>query len=170
MRDKTQNFIFYILVVLTGTLLTYWFNTVQDDILQVLLYPHARITELFHNIPMVYVKGMGYLSDEGTFAIGRECMGSKFMVIMFGMTACMFGKYFNGIKKAVWFIVSLIGALLVGILVSSVRIAGSVIFIHHPEFPLFHSGIGISLYLFALTASYVVLSKLLRSVYYEKSI
>jgi exosortase K len=82
----------------------------------------------------------------------------------------MFAHYFIGVKKAAWFIVSLIGAILVGVLISSVRIVGSVPFIHHPKFPLFHSGIGISLYLFVLTANYVVLSKLVRRVDYEKSI
>lgn len=167
MRDRIHNLIFYCLVLLAAALLPNWFNTMQDDILSILLYPHAHITEILHNIPMTYIKGTGYLSSDGSFAIGRECMGSKFIIIMFGMTACMFAKYFRGVKKAVWFIVSFIGAVLVGVMVSCMRIAGSIPFIQHPKFPLFHSGIGISIYLFALTASYVVLSKLIRRVNHE---
>lgn len=170
MSNKIQNIIFYILVILTGILMFYWFNTVQDDSLTILMYPHARITEIFYNLPMVYVKGIGYLSKDGIIAIGRECMGSRFIVIMFCMAACMFAKYFKGVKKAAWFIICLPISVFVGILVSCIRIVGSIPFIHHVKFPIFHSGIGVSLYLFALTASYVVLSKLIGSVYHEKSI
>ena len=170
MDDKVHNLIFYFFVAFVSVSLTYWFNTLQDNVLAILLYPHAMITRIFYNIPLVYVPGIGYASIDNTFAIGRACMGSKFIIMMFGMIACMFAKYFKNIKKVVWFIASLAGALSLGVFISCIRIVGSLPFISHPKFALFHSGIGISLYFLALTISYAVLNTLIRSDHYEENI
>ncbi len=170
MSDKVHNLIFYLFVAFVSVFLTYWFNTLQDNVLAILLYPHALITKIFYNIPLVYVAGIGYASIDNTFVIGRECMGSKFIVMLFGMTACMFAKYFKNIMKAIWFIASLSGALSIGILISCIRIIGSIPLVAHPKFPLFHSGIGISLYLLTLTISYAALNTLVRSDPHEKNI
>lgn len=169
MKDKTYNLIFYLIVALTCFLLLYWFNSLQDNVLRILLYPHAKSAEIFYNIPLVYVNGVGYSAVDGSFAIGRECMGIKFIVIIFGMTACMFANCFIGMKKILWFFTSLLGSILIGIVISCIRIVGSVPFIQHPKFPLFHSGIGISLYFFTLTTSYVLLNKFLRSDIHEEN-
>lgn len=161
-NDRMHNMIFYCLAALAAILLAYWFKTAPDNVVKILLYPQARATEIFYHTSLVYLSEVGYSAMDGTFAIGRGCMGSKFIIIMFGMTACMFARYFKGVDKAAWFITCLTGAILVGIIISCIRIIGSVPFAAHPKFALLHSSIGISLYLFALTASYAVLKKLVR--------
>lgn len=170
MGDKAQNIIFYCMVVIVGVLLLSWFNAAQDDTVKVLLYPHAKITEIFYNIPLVYREGVGYSSIDGTFAIGRGCMGSRFMMIMFGMTACMFGSYFKGVKKGAWLVISLIGSVFIGILISIIRIIGSVPFVSHPKFVFFHASIGISIYFLALALGQVLLNKIVRSGKNEENI
>ncbi|WP_041284746.1 exosortase K [Desulfoscipio gibsoniae] len=160
-NNKVQNIIFYFLAVLVGLCLIYEFKTAQDAVLRILLYPHAKAVEIFYNIPLVYTNGMGYSSMDWAFTIGRECMGCHFIVLMFTMNACMFTKHFKGFHKVLWFITSFVGAIVVGILISSIRIIGSIPFVAHEKFALLHSGIGISLYFAALAASYISIDKLI---------
>lgn len=170
MSERLRYLLFYSLVVLVALLLAYWFKTAPDYMMKILLYPQARATEIFYHIPLVYVGSMGYASPDGIFIIGPGCLGGNFILILFAMTACMFVKYFKGIYQAVWFMVCLGGALLVGTMVSTMRIIGSVPFAAHPKFPLFHAGIGISLYFLALTACYGILNKLIRGDIGEKNL
>lgn len=170
MSHKIHNSIFYGIVALIGILLFYWLKNADSNIVRILLLPHARLTEIYYNTSLVYINEIGYSSMDGTFAIGRECMGGNFIIMMFGMTSCLFAKHFKGAKKLLWLITSLMLSIVTGILVSCVRIIGSVVFVTHSKFALFHSGIGISLYFFALTMSYMILKKLFGSENSEKSI
>ena len=170
MKDKIQNLIFYCFTALLAISIAYWVKVLPDHTIAVFLYPHAKITEIFYNTSLLYVKGIGYSSIDGTFAIGRECMGIKFIVMLFGMTACMFVKHFKGFQKVLWCMVSLAGAILIGIFISCIRIIGSIPLVSHPKFPLFHSSIGISLYFLALMLSYTLLNRLFRSDHHEKVI
>ncbi len=163
MKDKAQNILFYFLAVLVGLCLLDGFKTTQDAVLKILLYPHAKAAEIFYNIPLVYTNGIGYSSIDCTFIIGRECMGYHFIVLMFLMNACMFAKHFNGFHKALWFITCLVGAAAAGVLISCIRIVGSIPFVTHEKFALLHSGIGISLYFAALAASYIAVNQLIGS-------
>lgn len=169
MKDKVHNILFYFLAVLVGLCLIYGFKTAQDAVLKILLYPHAKAVEIFYNIPLVYTNGIGYSSIGCTFTIGRECMGYHFIVLMFTMNACMFAKHFNGFHKVLWFMISLVGAAAAGVLISSIRIIGSIPFVTHEKFVLLHSGIGISLYFAALAASYISVNKLIGSDRHESS-
>lgn len=170
MHKKILNTAFFCLVALISILLFYWLKNADDYIVRILLLPHARLTEIYYNTSLVYIKEIGYSSINGTFTIGRECMGSNFIIMMFGMTSCLFAKHFNGVNKLLWLIASLMLSIVIGILISCIRIIGSVPFVTHPKFALLHSGIGISLYFCALTASYTILKKLFRSEKNEKSI
>ena len=170
MSHKTLNITYYCFVAFICMLLLYLLKTVSDDVIKILLYPHARLTEIYYNISLVYVKGSGYSSMNGAFSIGRACMGVNFIIMMFGMTACLFVKHFKGANKAVWLIASLVVSIAIGILVSSIRIIGSVPFVANPKFALFHSSIGISLYFFTLTACYTILKKFIRGEKSEESV
>jgi exosortase K len=170
MHDKIHNIVFYCFVALIEILLFYLYKTVNEDILKILLYPHARLTEIYYNISLIYMTGIGYSSTNSAFAIGRACMGGNFIIMMFGMTSCLFSKYFKGTSKVTWLITSFTASVIIGILVSCIRIIGSVPFVAHPKFALFHSSIGISLYFFALTGSYAILKKIFRGDLSEKSV
>jgi len=161
-KDKTHNIIFYCLTAVTAVLLTYWFNNTSDHMLKILLYPQARAVEIFYHTSLVYISGIGYSVLDGTFVIGPGCLGVKFIIILFAMTACMFTQYFKGIYKGLWFITSLMAAVLGGIIISCIRIIGSIPFVNHPKFALLHAGIGISLYFFVLMMCYGALNKLVR--------
>lgn len=167
MRNKVQNIVFYLLVLLAGVWMIYWAKAAKEDLLIILLYPHARITQLYYNIPLVYAGEAGYLSQDGSFSIGRECMGSSFTVMLFGMIAVTFARCFSGAYKMAWFAASLVTAVFIGVSISCIRIIASVPFINHPKFALFHSAIGISLYFLALVLTYGILNKLIRSNRHE---
>ncbi|SFG29448.1 exosortase K [Desulfotomaculum arcticum] len=169
MKDKAQSVLIYFLAVLVGLGLIYGVKTAQDAVLKILLYPHAKAAEMFYNIPLAYTNGIGYSSMDCAFTIGRDCMGSNFVVLMFIMNACMFAKHFNGLYKVLWFITSLIGAAAAGTLISSIRIIGSIPFVTHEKFALLHTGIGISLYFAALAASYISINKLIGGDKHESS-
>jgi exosortase K len=170
MREKVHNIVFYCITALISIFLFYWLKNADDPIVKSLLLPHAMLTEIYYNTSLAYINGLGYSSINGTFTIGRECMGSNFIIMMFGMTSCVFAKHFKDIKKILWLITSLIMSITIGILISCIRIIGSIPFVTHPKFALLHSGIGISLYFFALTASYIVLKKLFGSEKSEENI
>jgi exosortase K len=170
MRNKIHSIIFYCLVALICVLLLSWYKTAKDDIIRILLFPHAKLTEIYYNLSFVYVNGIGYSFMDGAFAIGRACMGSNFIVMMFAMNACLFAKHFEGTGKLIWLVASLFGSIVAGVFISCVRIIGSVPFVANPKFALFHSSIGISLYFLALTASYAILKKLIRGEINEESI
>ena len=169
MKDKVQNMLFYFLAVLVGLCLIYGVKTAQDAVLKILLYPHVKAVEIFYNIPLAYTNGIGYSSMDCTFTIGRDCMGSNFIVLMFTMNACTFAKHFSGFHKVLWFITSLAGAAAAGVLISSIRIVGSIPFVTHEKFALLHSGIGISLYFAALASSYILINKLIGGARHESS-
>lgn len=162
MKARVQNMLFCFPAVLVGFGLLYGVKNAHDDVLKVLLYPHAKAVEIFYNIPLAYTNGIGYSPVDCTFTISRDCMGSNFIVFMFLMNACMFGKHFNGLHKVLWFITSLVGSAAAGIFISSFRIIGSLPFVTHEQFALLHSGIGISLYFATLAASYIAFDKLIR--------
>lgn len=170
MKDNALNLFFYCLAAIVGVLLFFWFKNADDTTLRLLLLPHAKLTEAYYGVDLFYIEGIGYMSRQGGYAIGRQCMGSSFVLMMFGMTSCMFMAYFKGIKKALWFITSLLLAVCAGVLTSSLRIIGSIPFAAHPEFAIIHSVIGISTYFLTLTASYYALNKLLGSDKIEKAI
>lgn len=170
MSIKVHNAIFYCLAFLIGALLLYWLKNADSNTIRILLLPHARLTEIYYNISLIYIDEIGYSSADGAFAIARECMGSNFIIMMFGMTSCLFASHFIGAKKLLWLITSLLLSIVIGILVSCIRIIGSVAFVTNPKFALLHSGVGISLYFFTLTVSYIILKKVFGSEKSEKAI
>ena len=158
-NDNMQNIIYCCLTVLICILILYWVKTATDSILKILLYPHAKLTEIYYNIRLSYINGTGYVSSGGNIVIGRECMGYKFVVMVFSMTSCMFVKYFERFKKVMWFLLSLSGSVAVGVLISCVRIIGSFPFASLEKFPLIHSAIGVFLYFNTLIIIYNVLNR-----------
>jgi exosortase K len=170
MNEKMQNIISYCLVAFISILLYNWLRNADDNIVRVLLLPHARLTEIYYNTSLIYINEIGYSAESGSFAIGRECMGGNFILMMFGMTSCLFVQHFKGARKLLWIAVSLMLSIIVGILVSCIRIIGSIAFVTHSKFALFHSGIGISLYFLTLIVIYTILKKLFGSEKNEKSI
>ncbi len=169
MNAKAENIVFCLAAVLLGLSLIYVVKAADNDVLKLLLLPHAKAVEIYYNMPMFYISGIGYSSAGSTFTIGRECMGCNFIVLIFTMNACMFTRYFNGFKKLIWVFTSLVGAAATGILISSIRIIASIPFVNHEKFVLLHSGLGISLYFAALVVSYISLNKLLGSDSHEGS-
>ncbi len=162
MKVKLVNIAYYFLVVLVSVGLIYGVNNAPNEFLKVLLYFHARSVEVYYNLPMLYINGIGYTANDCTFTIGRECMGTNFIVLMFSMNACMFTSHFEGFGKLLWFLISLIGAAAAGFLINSFRIIASIPFVTHQKFVLLHSGLGISLYFAALAASYIFINTLIR--------
>ena len=133
-----------------------------DGVFVALLWPYAKATEIFFNLPMFFVSGIGYTANHAAFVIGPSCLGVYFFVMLFLMLCVVFVDRFFGIYKAVWLAASCIGSAVVSLIVSCIRIIGSVPFVTHHKFATMHTAFGAALYFGALIACYVVLNKLLR--------
>ena len=147
------------LALLLGAVLLLWFDTASDGALHVLLWPHAKATEAFYHTTLHYQQGIGYTAPGGSFAIGPACMGLNFIVMLFCLMVCAFTRRFRGIRKAVFFLLALAGSAIIGVIISCVRIIGSVPFLTFEKFATLHTGVGIALYLAALTGSYILINK-----------
>lgn len=168
MTSRVQNYLIYTLTILICLLLITWLKAAPDGALKVLLYPHRRAAEIFYNINMHYYEGIGYRAVNSTYVIGRECMGYNFIALMFGMNACLFIKYFKGFHKAAWLLASFAGAIVIGILISCLRIIGSIPFVNYDKFALIHLSLGISMYFFTLTSNCIVFNFLFGRYSHEK--
>ncbi len=160
MRDRIELLLSCLAVVVICWILYNWFQDITDTTLQVVLYPHKKATEIFYHISLPYEPGIGYLAQDSSFAIGRECMGLYFTLMLFGMNTTMFMKYTKGYYKVLWLLLCFTSAIMISVVVSSIRIIGSIPFIAHAKFPLIHSGVGITLYFLTLVFSYSTLMKL----------
>jgi len=97
MRIRRQDLLIYTAAALVCFSLYYWLETTQGAVWKLLLYPHARSVEIFYNLSMTYLEGIGYYSVYPTFAIGSECMGYQFILMMFAMHVCNFtGRFQTG--------------------------------------------------------------------------
>lgn len=148
------------LALLTGVALLVWFGSADDGALRVLLWPHAKATEVFYNTALYYQSGVGYVSPGGSFAVGPACMGMNFIVMLFCLMVCAFTRRLRRFSKAAFFMLALAGSAAIGVLVSCVRIIGSVPFVAYEKFATLHTGIGIALYLAALVGSFLLVNKL----------
>lgn len=148
------------LALLTGAALLVWFGSAGDGALRVLLWPHAKATEAFFNTTLCYQNGAGYVSPGGSFAIGPACMGMNFIVMLFCLMVCAFTRRFRGLRKAAFFLLALAGSAVTGVVVSCLRIIGSVPFVSLEKFATLHTGVGIALYLAALAGSYLLVNRI----------
>lgn len=168
MSEKAALVLCYAAVGLICAMMLGWFQSAPESLMQTLLYPHKQVTEIFYNIPLSFREGVGYVAADGSFAIGAECMGVNFIIMLFGMNGGMFIKYFKGHKRITWLLICFLCAVLAGVLVSCIRIIGSVPFVGYEKFPLFHSGVGITLYFTTMIGSYMLLMRFFRRAQYDE--
>ena len=135
------------------------YSAAGDGVLRVLLWPHAKLTQAFFHITLSYQQGVGYVAAGHGFTIGAACMGMRFIVMLFCLVVCVFSWRFHGLRKALFFFLSLVGAVVVGVTVSCLRIIGSIPLLASGWFGALHAGIGITLYLAALVGVYYLLSR-----------
>lgn len=117
----------------------------QEGIVKVLLYPYIGLCGLFYNVEFTYSRTYGYLCSTGTFAITKECLGNTFMAMVFIFVFFRFKKCF--INQGKWLGLALLLAIVIGYIVSSIRILASVPFTNTRFFGLIHGTIGVILYL-----------------------
>ncbi len=167
LRYNAADAAFGALALLVGAALLIGFGAAGDGVLRVLLWPHAKAAEAFYRLALLYQNGTGYIAPGGSFAIGPACMGLNFIVMLFCLMVCAFTRRFRGYRKAVFFMLALAGAAVTGVIISCVRIIGSVPFLAFEKFATLHTGVGIVLYLAALTGSYIFVNKITGG-HYEK--
>ena len=140
------------------------FDALGDDAIRILLRPHATFTGAFYRIALPYERGVGYVAPDGGFVIGPACMGARFIVMLFCMTACSFVARFRGFHKIIFVALSLAGSIAIGVLASCIRIVGSVLIVASDRFAALHAGTGIAVYLAVLTAVYILIDRLTGSI------
>jgi len=135
----------------------------SDGTLRALLWPHAKITGAFFHIKLPYQNGVGYVAAGRGFAIGPDCMGARFTIMLFCMSVCVFTWRVRGAYKLAFFILSLIGSAIAGAIANSARIIGSVPIIPSGQFAAIHAGTGVVIYLVTLAAIYILIDRITRS-------
>ena len=144
------------------------YDSITDDALRVLLWPHAKITEAFYHITLPYQNGIGYVALERSFIISPACMGVRFIIMLFSMTICFFVRRFRGLHKIVFFALSLVGSIAVGVVASCVRIIGSIPLLSTDQFTVIHAGTGVMIYLITLVGVYILMKRITGGFQYEK--
>jgi exosortase K len=127
----------------------------SDAALRVILSPYAKSVEIFYNIKMNYIDGIGYNAPGFAFVIGESCTGVNYMAAVFCMMACMFLHRFRRYWKLLWILLWIPGGAAVGVAMTCLRIIGSVPIIYHPMFSTLHAGIGITFYLAGMILCYM---------------
>ncbi len=163
-RQKTDyiNILFAAFAIAFSVLFILAYNMANDKAIALLLSPHAMFTELFYNINLTYVENVGYIGLGTAFIIAKDCFGVYFVAMLFCMFVCGFVKQFSSVKKLYWCGFSFVLAVVVGVLVSCMRIIGSIPFVSSEKFSTLHTGIGAVLYLLTLISSYAILRNILR--------
>ena len=158
-RPNMVDVLFGAFALALGATMLIGYGSMDDSSLRVLLWPHAKITEAFYHITLPYQNGVGYAALEKDFVIGSACMGVRFIVMLFCMTICVFTRRFKGFHKIVFFVLSLVGSVSVGIFASCVRIVGSVPIVSSNQFTAIHAGTGVVIYLITLVGIYILINK-----------
>jgi exosortase K len=166
-RRHAADIVLGTLALVLGLMLLLWYKTAGDAVWRVLLWPHAKATEVFYHTALHYQDGMGYVAAGGGFAIGPACMGINFIVMLQCLMVCAFTRRFRGVRKAAFFALALAGSAVFGVAVSCMRIIGSVPFLRMGQFTAIHTGVGIALYMIALVGSYILVNKATGG-FYEK--
>lgn len=166
---KLEDLVYYSVAILLGLFILSWYQYANDEVVSSLLLPHAKATEVYYNINLQYISGIGYTAHNAAFIIGKECMGVNFIVLMFNMLVFAFTKTFTRYTKPIWLIISFTGAVVIGIGISCIRIIGSVPFVTNEKFGLLHAGSGIALYFLVLLGIYFLIKKILGVSYHEKN-
>ena len=135
------------------------YDLAGDNVLRILMWPHAKITEAFYNITLSYQNGVGYAAIGRDFIISPACMGVRFIVMLFCMVICVFTRRFQGLGKITFFALSLAGSVVIGVLASCVRIIGSVPLIMSGQFVALHAGTGVVIYLLTLVGVYILINR-----------
>ena len=163
-----RNAVIYIPALLLGVALLWLYRAADEAALRVLLWPYAKATELFYHMDLRYIAGVGYCAAGGVFAIGKACMGINFAVMMFFMLIFAFTHRFEGYRKIIWLPLSLLISTVVGVVISCIRIVGSVPFVTIDKFATLHTALGAALYLAALAGAYLTTKKILGGSHNEK--
>ncbi len=130
-----------------------------EDMIRFLLTPYAGLAELFFNHRFEYVNGLGYIEQTGSYMIGADCLGLRFMAAFFMLCTIPFLRYFTGWQKLKWGLFSLAGSLVVGFFVNVLRILGSIPFTGSEKFNMIHASIGITLYFLTFILGYYLLKR-----------
>ena len=138
----------------TGVIITLFLlggiRFLQEGIVKVLLQPYVGLCRIFYNVDFSYYRIYGYICSTVTFAITKECLGNTFMAMVFVLLFFRFKGCF--VNQGKWLGLSLVLAVGIGYMMSSIRILASVPFTNSRFFGLIHGTIGIILYLGGLLA------------------
>jgi len=167
-RPRMPDVLLGALALALGAVTLIGYDSIDDSVLRVLLWPHAKITEAFYNITLPYQNGVGYVALEMDFIIGPACMGIRFIVMLFSMTVCVFVRRFRSYHKIVFFTLSLVGSIVVGVIASCVRIIGSIPLLSSGQFTVTHAGTGVAIYLITLVGIYILINRATGGSVYEK--
>ena len=164
-RPQTADIILSVLAITLGVVMLTGFGLISDSGMRVLLAPHAKITGAFYHMTLPYLNGVGYVALEKDFVIGPDCLGVRFIVMMFCMMVCIFTRRFRGIHKIIFFALSFVCSITIGLLASCVRILGSVPLVSFRQFTTLHAGAGAVIYLFTIVGIYILVDKVTGGIY-----
>ena len=157
-----ENVPYYLLSTVLATGCGIYAEKLPDRVLRVLLWPHALAVEVFFNVKTHFVAGEGYAAAGLPIFIGTQCSGISFICLTFLLLSYLFIHRFQKCEKPVWFVLAAILSVISGILLTTLRIIGSVPLVGSEQFSTFHAGVGISIYTMGLIAIYNAADRLTR--------
>jgi exosortase K len=84
------------------------------------------------------------------------------MAALFGMTGIMFVHKLPDNRKLLWVALCAPGSVAVGVIMTALRIIGSIPIVGYSRFSTLHAGIGISFYLAGMILCYLAAENILR--------
>ena len=152
--EKKENLPYYLISVLIAVIFATNWGLLNDNVLRLLLWPHAAATGAFYNVEMHYIAQQGYVAYGLPMRIGSQCSGIGFMCLMFAMLSCMFVHRFSKSRKWIWLAISALVSIVGGTVLTSLRIVGSIPLLGNDRFGMFHAGVGICIYTLGLIIIY----------------
>jgi len=151
--------------------LKYFHSTTDTDSLAFILFPIAKLVEIFTQASANYLPTQGYFFEEINILIDKSCCGMNFWIMSWSMAGIIGLQYFKRLSHQVGLLFSsAILTYFLTIWANTSRIVGAIAF--HQYFPpdsvfngsTFHSMQGAFTYLLYLTLFYLLLQKTLNFI------
>ncbi len=161
LKDKT--IFFYSISIVFIVAMSYISKNIDISHLKFLLYPVSKFIEMYFNIELFFIDGLGYGDINNSFIIGKSCLGLNFFILLIGIFIPKLIAQKNKLKSSLLFIIA---AYFITIITNFIRISSSIYFLgfnfEKEKFLFIHSSIGIITYLTSLIISFYFISKILK--------
>lgn len=118
-----------------------YYQTTSVDGLIGFLFPIKLLIEVFTGMKLSYIGAIGFVDEEFTIVINKQCVGLNFCIISFCVLSFGFSHWFRKTyEKILWGITSLLCAYVFTLIVNAFRIINSLLLEKYLSDTLFFTG------------------------------